>query len=71
MSCGYGRRGYAINLVTENQFFDLREFEKFYSTTINMLPENVNDLSDIPLSSPSHVSGILEVVFQKIPYSSS
>jgi superfamily II DNA/RNA helicase len=40
----YGRKGVAINFVTEYDLNDLKKFEKFYSTTIETMPENVTDL---------------------------
>lgn len=40
----FGRRGVAINFVTEEDFNLLRELERYYSTRIDELPANVGDL---------------------------
>ena len=40
----YGRKGVAINFVTEYDLRDLKELEKFYSTNIEVMPENLTDL---------------------------
>ena len=38
----FGRKGVAINLVTTNDIDDLRELEKFYSTSIEEMPNDIN-----------------------------
>ena len=41
----YGRKGYAINFVTKQCIEDLQKIEKYYSTEIRALTENIdNDL---------------------------
>jgi len=40
----YGRKGVAINFVTQSDLKELKEIEKFYNTTIEEMPENVADL---------------------------
>jgi len=40
----YGRKGVAINFVTQSDLKELKELEKFYNTTIEEMPENVADL---------------------------
>ncbi|AMD22496.1 HHL274Cp [Eremothecium sinecaudum] len=42
----FGRKGVAINLVTERDVGDMRELERFYSTQIEELPANIADLFD-------------------------
>ncbi|KAH3680834.1 hypothetical protein WICMUC_000102 [Wickerhamomyces mucosus] len=42
----FGRKGRAINFVTENDVGMLREIEKFYSTQIEELPGNVAEIFD-------------------------
>jgi superfamily II DNA/RNA helicase len=42
----FGRKGVAINLLLNDEMESLKEIEKHYSTTINVLP---NDLSSLPL----------------------
>jgi translation initiation factor 4A len=37
----FGRKGVAINLVTPNELRDIKEIEKFYSTSIPVLPNDV------------------------------
>ena len=40
----YGRKGIAINLVDDAEFEDMQKLQKFYSTHIDMLPENIAQL---------------------------
>jgi translation initiation factor 4A len=40
----YGRKGVAINFVTQTDLKDLKELEKFYNTTIEEMPENIGSL---------------------------
>jgi translation initiation factor 4A len=40
----FGRKGVAINFVTENDVWNLREIEKYYDTQINEMPMNVAQL---------------------------
>jgi ATP-dependent RNA helicase len=40
----FGRKGIAISFVTKNDFQELHALESFYSTTIEELPGNINDL---------------------------
>lgn len=40
----FGRKGVAINFVTENDGNTLREIEKYYNTQIDEMPSNVADL---------------------------
>lgn len=40
----FGRKGVAINLVTEDDVAMMREIEKFYSTSIDEMPMNIADL---------------------------
>lgn len=40
----FGRKGVAINLVTPSELRDLKEIEKFYSTSIVSLPSNIADI---------------------------
>ena len=40
----FGRKGYAINFVTEKEFGQLERIQKYYSTHIEPLPENIKDL---------------------------
>ncbi|AGO12809.1 AaceriACR253Cp [[Ashbya] aceris (nom. inval.)] len=42
----FGRKGVAINLVTDRDVGDMREIERFYSTQIEELPANIADLFD-------------------------
>ena len=39
----YGRKGVAINLITEREVEDLKYIESFYDTKINEMPENIGD----------------------------
>ena len=41
----YGRKGVAINLVSEDESKMLQEIEEHYSTTIGELPEDLSSLS--------------------------
>lgn len=40
----YGRKGTAINFVTEKEYQILKEIMEFYNTNIEPLPENIKDL---------------------------
>ena len=40
----YGRKGVAINFVKNDDVAVLRDIEQFYSTQIDEMPANVNDL---------------------------
>jgi len=40
----FGRKGVAINFVTEDDVAQLREIEKFYSTNVAEMPANIADL---------------------------
>lgn len=40
----FGRRGVAINLVTQKEQKDLLEVERFYQTKIEVLPEDINSV---------------------------
>jgi len=40
----YGRKGTAINFVTEREYVQLKEIIEFYNTQIEPLPENIRDL---------------------------
>ena len=40
----YGRKGIAINFVTEREYDQLKEIMQFYSTEMEPLPENIKDL---------------------------
>lgn len=40
----FGRKGVAINFVTENDAQTLKELEKYYNTSIEQMPNNVADL---------------------------
>ena len=40
----FGRKGLAINFVTQRDLHYLREIERYYSTTVEELPVNVQDL---------------------------
>jgi translation initiation factor 4A len=40
----YGRKGVAINFVTENEIHIIEKIQKMYGTTITPLPENINNL---------------------------
>eukprot|EP01080_Neovahlkampfia_damariscottae_P010345 gene10345-2759_t len=40
----YGRKGVAINFVTQFDLRDLKELEKYYETNIQKMPENLSDL---------------------------
>jgi translation initiation factor 4A len=38
----YGRKGVAINFVTEEDFEKLKEIEQFYSTQIEEMPRDIS-----------------------------
>lgn len=40
----FGRKGVAINFVTNDDIKTLKELEQFYSTSIEEMPQNINDL---------------------------
>lgn len=40
----FGRKGVAINMVTEEDKRTLRDIETFYNTTVEEMPMNVADL---------------------------
>ncbi len=40
----FGRKGVAINFVTEEDKRNLQDIEQFYNTQINEMPQNVADL---------------------------
>lgn len=40
----FGRKGYAINFVTEKEFSQLERIQKYYSTHIEPLPADIKDL---------------------------
>lgn len=40
----FGRKGVAINMVTEDDKRTLRDIETFYNTTVEEMPMNVADL---------------------------
>ena len=40
----FGRKGYAINFVTEREFVQLERIQKYYSTTIEALPDNIKEI---------------------------
>ena len=40
----FGRKGVAINFLTENDIDNLRDIEEFFNTEITEMPMNVNDL---------------------------
>ena len=40
----FGRKGLAINFVTEQEFEKLERIQNYYSTQINPLPENIRDI---------------------------
>jgi len=42
--CRFGRKGVAINFVTEEDKRNLQDIEHFYNTQINEMPQNVADL---------------------------
>ena len=43
----YGRKGIAINFVTEQEFDKLEKIQKFYHTEIQPLPDNIKSLIGI------------------------
>lgn len=48
----FGRKGVAINMVTEDDKRTLRDIETFYNTTVEEMPMNVADLIWKHLSTP-------------------
>ena len=43
----YGRKGIAINFVTESEFEKLEKIQKYYQTEIQPLPENIKTLMGV------------------------
>jgi translation initiation factor 4A len=43
-SARYGRKGVAINFVTDRDIRDMRELERYYNTQIEEMPEDISDL---------------------------
>ncbi|KAK2964222.1 putative Eukaryotic initiation factor 4A [Blattamonas nauphoetae] len=43
-SARFGRKGIAINFVTQEDASQLKEIQEFYHTQIDEMPENINDL---------------------------
>ena len=39
----FGRKGIAINLVKDEQMKELHDIEKYYSITIDEMPNNINE----------------------------
>jgi translation initiation factor 4A len=43
--CGrFGRKGIAINLLTTREMYKLKELERFYSTSVEEMPSNIQEL---------------------------
>ena len=40
----FGRKGLAINFVNEREMAQIKHIEKFYSTTIEQLPEDISTI---------------------------
>ena len=40
----YGRKGVAINFVTDRDLQELDELQKFYNTRIDEMPENIAEI---------------------------
>jgi superfamily II DNA/RNA helicase len=40
----YGRKGVAINFVTERDLQDLEELKQFYNTNIEEMPQNIGEI---------------------------
>ncbi|AYV82314.1 MAG: translation initiation factor 4A-III [Homavirus sp.] len=40
----FGRKGVAINLVTERDFYKIRDLERSYATTIDEMPDHISDM---------------------------
>ena len=40
----YGRKGVAINFVTDRDLQDLEELKNFYNTNIEEMPQNMSDM---------------------------
>ena len=40
----YGRKGVAINLISDREIDYLKHIESFYDTKINEMPSNIGDL---------------------------
>ena len=40
----YGRKGVAINFVTERDLQSLDELQKFYNTNIEVMPQNIGEI---------------------------
>jgi len=43
----YGRKGVAINFVTDRDLQDMAEIETFYNTKINIMPENISEIISV------------------------
>jgi translation initiation factor 4A len=39
----FGRKGVGINLVTDRDFYKIKDLERFYSTNIEEMPKNISD----------------------------
>ena len=39
----YGRKGVAINLITDRDISMMKEIESFYDTKINEMPQNIDE----------------------------
>jgi hypothetical protein len=50
----FGRKGVAINFVTNDDVRSMREIEQFYHTQIEEMPINVADLVNVCANSISH-----------------
>ena len=40
----YGRKGVAINFVTDRDLQDLNDIQQFYNTKIEEMPQNIGDI---------------------------
>ena len=43
----YGRKGVAINFVTDRDMFNLTELQEFYNTKIDEMPQNIADIISV------------------------
>jgi translation initiation factor 4A len=43
----YGRKGVAINFVTERDLQDLQDLQTFYNTKIEEMPQNIADIISV------------------------
>ena len=39
----YGRKGVAINLITDRDMFHMQEIEAHYNTKVSQMPQNISD----------------------------